>query len=44
MPPWYSYDVFVSYRWVSPDQLWVREQLEPALKGFRVIRQDHEKK
>jgi hypothetical protein len=33
MPLWYPYDVFVSYRWVSPDQHWVREQLEPALTG-----------
>src|SRR5690349_10161186 len=26
-----SYDVFISYRWVTPDQEWVREQLYPAL-------------
>jgi len=29
----YPYDVFISYRWVSPDQEWVREQLYPALTG-----------
>jgi hypothetical protein len=28
-----TYDVFVSYRWVEPDQTWVREQLVPALKS-----------
>jgi hypothetical protein len=33
MEPLYPFDVFVSYRWVSPDQHWVREQLEPALMG-----------
>lgn len=27
----YTYDVFISYRWVTPDQDWVREQLYPAL-------------
>jgi HEAT repeat protein/nucleoside phosphorylase len=27
----YPYDVFISYRWVTPDQDWVREQLYPAL-------------
>lgn len=27
----YLYDVFISYRWVSPDQDWVRNQLYPAL-------------
>ena len=27
------YDVFISYRWVSPDQEWVREQLFPALQA-----------
>lgn len=27
----YPYDVFISYRWVTPDQEWVREQLYPAL-------------
>jgi tetratricopeptide (TPR) repeat protein len=27
----FSYDVFVSYRWVSPDQEWVRHELVPAL-------------
>ena len=34
----YPYDVFVSYRWVSPDREWVRDQLEPALtkSGLRV--------
>jgi hypothetical protein len=26
------YDVFLSYRWVEPDRLWVRTQLIPALK------------
>lgn len=26
-----KYDVFISYRWVSPDQEWVRRQLYPAL-------------
>lgn len=29
----YKYDVFISYRWVSPDQEWVREQLYPALEN-----------
>ena len=35
----YSYDVFISYRWITPDQEWVREQLYPALKsaGLRVF-------
>jgi hypothetical protein len=28
----FHYDVFVSYRWVTPDQEWVRNQLVPALK------------
>lgn len=28
----YRYDVFVSYRWVDPDQTWVRTQLAPALR------------
>lgn len=34
----YKYDVFISYRWITPDQEWVREQLYPALKsaGLRV--------
>jgi hypothetical protein len=27
----YSYDVFISYRWITPDQEWVQEQLYPAL-------------
>lgn len=27
----YPYDVFISYRWVTPDQEWVRENLYPAL-------------
>jgi hypothetical protein len=27
-----QYDVFVSYRWIEPDQSWVREQLVPALE------------
>jgi len=27
----YSYDVFISYRWVAQDKEWVREQLYPAL-------------
>lgn len=33
------YDVFISYRWVDPDQTWVREQLAPALRnaGLRVL-------
>jgi hypothetical protein len=32
-------DVFVSYRWVEPDQVWVRELLVPALRaaGLRVM-------
>jgi hypothetical protein len=35
---YYEYDVFISYRWVDPDQEWVREYLVPALKsaGLRV--------
>lgn len=35
----FPYDVFVSYRWVNPDQLWVQEQLVPALKraGLKVL-------
>jgi hypothetical protein len=34
MPPTqYDYDVFVSYRWVNPDQVWVREALVPALEA-----------
>jgi hypothetical protein len=27
------HDVFISYRWVDPDQRWVREQLTPALRN-----------
>ncbi|HEX8651808.1 MAG TPA: TIR domain-containing protein [Pyrinomonadaceae bacterium] len=27
----YKYDVFISYRWITPDQEWVREELYPAL-------------
>lgn len=27
----FKYDVFISYRWVEPDQSWVRQQLAPAL-------------
>jgi len=27
------YDVFISYRWVSPDQEWVRDNLFPALQA-----------
>jgi len=27
------HDVFISYRWVDPDQTWVREQLAPALRN-----------
>jgi TIR domain len=30
MPP---FDVFISYRWVSPEQEWVRECLYPALQA-----------
>ena len=29
----YKYDVFISYRRVDPDQVWVRTQLKPALEG-----------
>lgn len=29
----YPYDVFISYRWVTPDKEWVRGQLHPALVG-----------
>lgn len=34
-----KYDVFISYRWVSPDKDWVREQLFPALQtaGLNVL-------
>lgn len=34
-----QYDVFVSYRWVEPDQEWVRQQLVPALEkaGLNVL-------
>src|ERR1035441_3007387 len=28
-----TFDVFVSYRWVEPDQGWVRDSLVPALKS-----------
>ena len=33
------HDVFISYRWVDPDQTWVREQLAPALRnaGLEVL-------
>ncbi len=27
----YRYDVFISYRWIPPDQSWVQDHLEPAL-------------
>lgn len=27
------HDVFISYRWIDPDQTWVREQLAPALRN-----------
>ena len=27
------HDVFISYRWVDPDQSWVRDQLAPALRN-----------
>lgn len=35
----YRYDVFVSYRWVEPDQTWVRRQLLPAFEraGLSVL-------
>jgi hypothetical protein len=29
----FDYDVFVSYRWVEPDQTWVRDELVPALES-----------
>jgi tetratricopeptide (TPR) repeat protein len=34
----FEFDVFVSYRWVDPDQGWVRDHLVPALEaaGLRV--------
>src|SRR5262249_37493496 len=32
----YTYDVFISYRWVDPDQAWVRDQLEPALRTAKL--------
>lgn len=34
-----QYDVFVSYRWIEPDQEWVRQQLVPALEkaGLNVL-------
>lgn len=28
-----EYDVFISYRWISPDKEWVREELYPALRN-----------
>jgi hypothetical protein len=31
-----EYDVFISYRWVSPDQEWVRDALVPALRAARL--------
>lgn len=31
-----EYDVFVSYRWVKPDQDWVRYELVPALQAARL--------
>jgi len=36
--PIFQYDVFISYRWVLPDQNWVREILAPKLRdsGLRV--------
>jgi tetratricopeptide (TPR) repeat protein len=27
----FDYDIFVSYRWIEPDQSWVRNELVPAL-------------
>ncbi len=35
----YPYDVFISYRWVTPDQDWVQEKLYPALvqAGLKVF-------
>jgi hypothetical protein len=34
-----KYDVFISYRWIEPDQSWVRNKLCPALKaaGLNVL-------
>lgn len=34
----YPFDVFISYRWITPDREWVRNQLYPALRnaGLRV--------
>lgn len=34
----FDYDVFVTYRWIDPDQKWVRTELVPALRaaGLRV--------
>lgn len=29
--------VFISYRWVEPDQRWVREQLAPALRNAGLV-------
>jgi hypothetical protein len=36
--PAHIFDVFISYRWVDPDQSWVRDSLVPALKaaGLRI--------
>ena len=31
-----DYDVFISYRWVPPDQEWVRKELFPSLQAARV--------
>jgi hypothetical protein len=28
-----DYDVFTSYRWIEPDQTWVRDSLYPALEA-----------
>src|SRR5688572_895584 len=35
----YKYDVFISYRWIEPDQSWVQDQLAPALEnaGLEVL-------
>lgn len=40
----YKYDVFISYRWIEPDQSWVRNQLEPALEnaGLNVLLDVHD--
>ena len=34
----FNYDVFVSYRWVEPDQTWVRNELVPALNLHVLVR------